>query len=444
MSRDTTGVEQSTLLDRLGSVVAELQQVDMDEIEPAEQLRFVRDLEVVRRKLDHGTDRATGLVDAAAAFGVDGHRNVRDAVKHLGRLSGADALGRTQTVRALRLLPVVAEAYAAGRIPTAHMRLIARVAANPRVHQHLGVADPMFARLASRDPYGAFAAWMHQWTALADADGADRDDEITHRRRRLSLQQNFDGSWSLEGRFGTMQGAGLRETLERFEDAEFRADWAQARERHGDAATVEHLARTAPQRRADALAAMASWAAAAPPDSRTPDPLVNIVVDRQTFEEEMRRACGEGIEHDPEDDLAGRWCHTIAGAPLHPSDVIAAAMVGSVRRVVVDAAGNVTDLGRRRRLFTGSSREAAMLQAMMRSPGGLRCFWPGCDGRDGCLQVDHCEPAAAGGRTDVANSDVYCGFHNRTKERGFKPVRNPDGAWTMHRPHQGGPITSAA
>ena len=33
--------------------------------------------------------------------------------------------------------------------------------------------------------------------------------------------------------------------------------------------------------------------------------------------------------------------------------------------------------------------------------------------------------------------------HNRIKERGFRPVRGADGAWTIHRP-DGGPITPPA
>ena len=119
-------------------------------------------------------------------------------------------------------------------------------------------------------------------------------------------------------------------------------------------------------------------------------------------------------------------------------------MIGHVRRVVVDSAGNVIDVGRKRRLFTGTGRDAALLQALLRGPGGLRCLWPGCDGRGRCLQADHREPAARGGPTDVANSDVYCGSHNRIKERGFRPVRGPDGTWTIHRPDAGGPITAAA
>lgn len=108
---------------------------------------------------------------------------------------------------------------------------------------------------------------------------------------------------------------------------------------------------------------------------------------------------------------------------------------------MVDAAGTVIDLGRRRRLFTGSSRDAAFLQALLRGPGGLRCLWPGCDAHGGCLQADHRKPAVLGGPTDVDNSDVYCGFHNRIKERGFAPERTPDGDWIIHRPDGAGPIT---
>ena len=82
-----------------------------------------------------------------------------------------------------------------------------------------------------------------------------------------------------------------------------------------------------------------------------------------------------------------------------------------------------------------------MLQAFLRSPGGLACFWSGCDG--GGRQADHRLAAAAGGHTDQDNCDVYCGFHNRLKETGFKPVRHPDGTWTQHRP-DGSEITPAA
>jgi hypothetical protein len=278
---------------------------------------------------------------------------------------------------------------------------------------------------------------------VADPDGADRDDQITHERRDSKLVENFDGSWTMTGQFGALQGAALHERHDQFVRAEFEADWAWARDKYGPDATVDQLPRTIQQRRADAWVAMATWAGSAPADGRTPEPLVTIIVDQETFEDELRRSCGETVERDPNEVADSRRCQTMGGIPLHPSDVLAAAMVGFVRRVVVDSAGNVIDLGRRRRLFTGSSREAAMIQALLREPGGLGCRWPGCDGHGWCLQADHREPSGKGGPTDVANSDFYCGFHNRLKETGFKPVQGPDGTWTMHRP-DGNPITPAA
>src|SRR3546814_14000879 len=98
--------------------------------------------------------------------------------------------------------------------------------------------------------------------------------------------------------------------------------------------------------------------------------------------------------------------------PRHPADVLAAALVGHVRRVVVDSRGTVTDLGARQRPFTGSARAAALLQALLRSPGGLGCLWPGCDAHGGCLQVDHRDPARHHGPTDVDPSDAYRGVTN--------------------------------
>lgn len=184
---------------------------------------------------------------------------------------------------------------------------------------------------------------------------------------------------------------------------ESHADWAEARERHGEDARIEHLPRSARQRRADALVEIVRRAGVAP-EGRTPEPLVNIIVDQDTFEDELRRAAGQPVGADPKGDLDGRRCHTIGGTPLHPADAVAAALVGHVRRVVVDGAGTVIDLGRKRRLFTGASRDAVMLQTLPRSPGGLGCFWPGCDGP--ANHADHRDRATDGGPTDAANGDA--------------------------------------
>lgn len=432
-----------TALDALEAAADLLQVADLDNA-PADELKAARRLDTVLRRIGHGTDRAAGHLDVSAAFSLDGHANARSALKHLGRLTGRESLGRVQTARALRDLPCVEAAYAAGQIPVGHVRAIARAATNPRVSDYLSVADPIFVDQASELGYDQFCAWLREWEQLADADGAAAAAERSHERRSFSLLENeIDGSFTSAGHHGSLHGAAMAQLLDVYERAEFEADWAEARAEHGPDARVEHLRRTPAQRRADALFEIFRRAAGARADDRSPDPLVNVVIDQGTFEDELRRAAGADVETDP-NDAEGRRCHTVGGTTLHPSDALAAAIVGYVRRVVVDAAGNVIDVGRKRRLFTGTSREAVMLQALLRDPGGLGCGWPGCSGRGPCLQADHREPAARGGPTDVANGEAFCGTHNRIKERGFRPVREPDGSWTIHRPGEGGPITPAA
>ena len=436
------GVDPDAALKALEAAVGMVQAVDLDGLSPKEELALVGRLEKLRRRLDHGTDRTVAHLDASAAFSLDGHKTAKGALKAIGRLSGSEAHGRVRTSRALPRLPLVEAAYARGEIPTEHVRAMARTVSNPRVAEWVADADPIFAHHATVLGYDDFVAALRQWEALADADGADQSAERCHERRNASLQENsIDGSFRLEANHGGLQGAVMAEIFERFETAELYADWAAAREVHGEDARVEHLDRTPAQRRADAMFRIFGRAAAA--DGCSPEPLVNIVVDLETFEDELRRSAGVDVRVDPNEVLDDRRCHTLDGTQIRPAEAVAAALVGHVRRVVVDSAGTVIDLGRRQRLFTGSARDAAFLQALLRGPGGLGCLWPGCDGRGRNLQVDHRDPACRGGPTNTDNSDAYCGFHNRTKEHGFRPVRDPDGTWTIHRPGDDGPITPA-
>jgi hypothetical protein len=298
--------------------------------------------------------------------------------------------------------------------------------------------------MASTESHDDFVRWLAEWESLADADGAAQDAERTHRRRQTTLVRNAaDGSWHLRANLGPLQGAAMAEILAGYEAAEFETDRHEAIDRHGEGATVEQFARTPGQRRADALFEVFRRAAATPADGQSPEPLVNIVIDHQTFEDEVRRICGDPtVSFDP--GRAGeRVCRTVTGEPLHPSDAVIAAVLGAVRRVIVSAGSTVIDLGRKRRCFTGSSRDAALLQAALRARGGASCLWSGCDGPPGRLQIDHHLAWHCEGRTDVANSDPFCGHHNRLKEAGFRPARGPDGSYRLLRP-DGTPITPAA
>jgi hypothetical protein len=103
-----------------------------------------------------------------------------------------------------------------------------------------------------------------------------------------------------------------------------------------------------------------------------------------------------------------------------------ASLTGWFRRVVVDAAGVVIDLGRKRR-YTGSARVAVILSRR-------RCLWPGCGRASTRNQIDHTHEHSRGGLTTPDNGGPACGRHNRTKTRGYTVHRDSDGNWHVHRP----------
>lgn len=419
----------------LGADVAELQGVDLGSLTARQLLTLAGKVEVISRRLDHAKDRLAGHIDATGAHGIDGHKTAKAGLVHINRVPGADVHGSLQTARALRRMPEVESAYAAGQIPTASVRAIARVAANPRVtHLIDDLVDRIFAEQARTASHDDLASFVRDWERFADADGADQDREHTHRRRNASLVRNdLAGSWHLRGEFGDLSGASMAEVLAAYEHAEWLADRDAAIAEHGPDATPDQFPRTPAQRRADAMVAIFRRAAATPGDAQPPDPLVNIVMDQETLEVELARIAGESVDHDPS-RTGERICRTTSGHPIHPSDAVAALLIGHIRRIVIDAASNVIDLGRRRRCFTGSSRDAALLKSAIRDRGGTSCFWADCNSPPQWMQVDHDQTWRALGPSDIANSQTACGYHNRLKETGYTPVRGPDGTYTYQRP----------
>ncbi len=129
-------------------------------------------------------------------------------------------------------------------------------------------------------------------------------------------------------------------------------------------------------------------------------------------------------------DLAHQRCRTTNGVAVDPADAVAASLIGRVRRVLLDADGVIIDLGRRSRTFTGSARDAALLQAALDGDG--RCLWPGC-GLHRC-QIDHTHDWRHGGHTALPNAGPLCPRHNRWKTRGYRTWRDPTGAWHTYRP----------
>ena len=141
---------------------------------------------------------------------------------------------------------------------------------------------------AENMPFFEFRVVSRRWESIRDEDGAHKSHEAAHAGRRVGTAQ-LDTTFHMTAQWGAVQGAGIGEVLERYERAEFDAEWADLRARVGDDASVSMLERTATQRRADAIHAIFMAAASTPADAQRPEPVVNIVVDQRTFEEHVER-----------------------------------------------------------------------------------------------------------------------------------------------------------
>jgi hypothetical protein len=300
--------------------------------------------------------------------------------------------------------------------------LMAQVVANPRIDPVVLDRDEADLLVdATEQSYAEFERRIRTWESLADAAGDRERAERNHANRDAMIRPRPDGGWDLTASLDGVSGSEFTQIFAHFIEAEWRADWAEAHERLGDGANTNDLRRTEPQRRADALVAMARSAAVAPAGASRPMPTVNILIDEASF---ASIVAGESIDPVRYRDVV---CRTQSGHRLHTGDAVRTALWGWICRAVYDSDGVIIDLGRRSRLFRGSARKAVMLRA-------LECDFPACDMPAEWCDVDHSISWAAHGATVPRNGVPFCHRHNVDKENGFTVVRDDDGDWHYYDP----------
>jgi len=392
----------------------------------------MRSVEQQRREL--AAEEAALLVEAEQrrVFRSDSHATMWGMLRAELGWSDAECRRAMRVARLCERFPDVHEALADGALPIAAAAEIGRGFANPRCGDSIEAVIGELVNAATRVEFHEVRELVARWEMLADTDGAHKDAERTHANRNAHVGVMM-GSGHVAAELGALDGAEAAEIFERFCDAEFRADWEHAKELLGDDVCKAALARNDAQRRADALMAIFRRAAGAAPGATAPQPVVNLVVDERTFTDHLIE-----LELLPErfDDpwestlplLRQRRCETTSGTVITPHETFQAAMAGHVRRVVVNAAGQIIEQSPLQRLFRGPAREAVMMQSS-------RCTHPGCRVRVGNCQADHLQPASRGGPTVTTNGAPACPRHNRTRyQRGYTTHRDPNGTWHTHRP----------
>jgi hypothetical protein len=436
-------------IDRLADELVDTTESELDE--------RVRALELLRRRVEAELALTIATAERRGAFLADGHRTMKGYLRATCNWSNSEVAVQRRLAHAADHVPGLAEALHAGRIGVPQASAVARVHRNPRVRQRLIEFAPTLLDLAELHCYDDFQLVLQRFEMLADDDGAHRhrDEQMANRNVHVTT---VGGALHLDAAGGdALVNDELEAIFRRFCEHEFRKDAAVRRAEHGDDAAGQPLARTHQQRSYDAFVELVRRANAdldtVPGAPKSPDPLVNVVVDSRTWSLVLADAglapghdlAGEpidpftglpaGIERDLLGDLladpdgfASMRCETSKGTLLHPHDVLRAALAGHVRRVIVDARSVPIDLGRRRRLFTGPARDAAKLLVR-------RCDHAGCDLPEDVCEVDHVVEWADLGATDQDNAAVECGHHNRQKHlRRYTTRRDAHGTRYTIRP----------
>ncbi len=389
---------------------------------PVARQRVAFELEAARARVTVELALLAADVDRVGGHVEDGHRSVVAWLVASCNVTSVEARRLVRLGRMLTRLPMAAEAAQAGLIATPQLLVLAAVVANPRVQEALTAeAEALLvaqAQVLHADDYSVF---VHRWESLADQDGALDAHERADRERRLGIH-TVGARTVLDGHGGVTDGVVLQQVLDAFAETEWQADWDAGVAVHGAAMCPALMARTDAQRRWDALLAMAHAATGGDGVAVT----VNLVMGEERFEQHLTRTLG-GTPTPP--DPGDRWqhCETDHGVQVDPRDVLVAAMVGHVRRVVFDSQGVIVDMGRRQRLFNGPLREAVLLM-------GNRCVWPGCNQPAATCEADHVLPWGHDGPSSTANGAPTCGRHNRWRTNGYRTTRDTDGHWHHHRP----------
>ena len=392
---------------------------------PSDLQTCAHELEVLRRRVEVATAVLVQRVDDAKAYVADGHRRVSAWGRAMNNWSAPEAAAIVKLGKAMNVLPKFAQACSAGEIGVAQMHAIAKLAANPRVNDHLADADELFLTSARDLPFDDCATLLRHWEALADADGARARHDRAMLDRRASIR--FVGERSYLDAQGPAHDGVLFETvLEHFVQLEWQNEWDILAAVHGDQMCPALMERTHSQRTFDALQRIFAAAATAP-EAGPAGPTVNYMIDQDTFEHQIREDLGEDPEPIPPAHAAKRRCEDARGRVLDPRAVTAAAIIGHVRRVVFGSDGVVLDMGRRQRLFTGAQREAVLMASR-------RCTFTACSIPGHRCQADHLHPWARGGLTNVRNGGPGCDFHNPFKNNGTRTIRDHKGRWHTYRP----------
>lgn len=337
-------------------------------------------------RLDAVLGRTLAAFASSGEHAADGARSVTAWVVHKTKLARADVHRLLRLGRASGDLPAFGSAWADGTVSTAQFALVAPML-EQRTREAVLRGEQILLDDARTFDHRRFARLCAYFAQCADPDGCEKGAEGRRRARDVRLYPSISGTYLGTITLDELSGATVAGELDRLEALLFEQDHAEAAARLGRRATTSELARTAAERRADALVEMATRSRSTPANARRPLPLVTVLVGYET--------------------LYGKICELEDGTLVTPGSVLGLLERAEIERAVF-APGRRIEIGIRTRLFSGATRRAIELR-------DRSCTHPLCDEPLRRCEVDHIVPFSMGGTTTQENGRLLCGFHNRLR-----------------------------
>jgi len=311
---------------------------------------------------------------------------------------------KVRVAKALPELPMIREAFAAGRLSYSKVRAITRVA-KPDNEAYLLT----FAEHGTAHHVEKLVSRTRKASRLQEEVAA----EAIHANRSLSIRYDQSGAMIFEGRLPAEQGALVLKALEMAMDEAFFASRQEASDDSGDV-TAETSAR-----RADALIAVAETFLAHPAHSGSTADRYQVVVHVTA-------------ETSGNDSIADQ-SHLEDGPRITAETSRRLSCDCNVVPIRENAFGEPLAIGRRSR-----SIPPAISRALRVRDGG--CRFPGCT-HSRFVDGHHIEHWAEGGETSLDNLVLLCRHHHRLVHEGGFGCRRDDSGEIVFSDRQSRPVS---
>lgn len=384
--------------------VAELACYDLSALSGSEAVELLDQLGPAAAQLDSAAVTATHVVRESGVWALAGSRGPKAYLERTTRSSTAKIAGDlTLAKRLAEVLPLTAQALAAGEISGEHARVMSRLGCSSPARIAM-LADPTKGEAFLLNHSGlavdAFKSFVAAWGHRVDPDADDAKRLAAAEDYHFDLADTIDGT-HLRGFLTPEVGEAVRTALTAFIGIPATGDGrGPARRRHDALATLCQLALDGP-----GLGT-----------SGGVRPQLVVHVDWRTL---------TGLP-----GVAGLDPAVLqeSGVPLPRRVLDRIACDSQVVRVVFGPHSQVLDVGRSQRTFTGPRRRA--LDA--RDKG---CRAPGCNAPPRLCEGHHSIPWSRGGTTRPDDGLLLCwAHHDWVHERDVRIIALPDGGLRFEGP----------